>query len=190
MTTPLLHSSKPLSKTWFNRIFTLTYAAIVFVHLFRHCRTLIYSPSASSFALFIADFVLAFMWLTAQCFHWNPIERKTYPENLPQLVEESEYPSLDVFICTADPIKEPPVGVVNTALSVLAYEYPTDKLSVYISDDGGSKLTLYAFMECAKFAKHWIPYCKKHNIVDRSPEVYFGCDTAWFPETDEIKVPA
>ncbi|GKE38879.1 hypothetical protein Tco_1462284, partial [Tanacetum coccineum] len=21
-----------------------------------------------------------------------------------------------------------------------------------------------------------------------SPEVYFGCDTAWFPETDEIKV--
>ncbi|KAI3710672.1 hypothetical protein L2E82_40461 [Cichorium intybus] len=42
-------------------------------------------------------------------------------------------------------------------------------------------------MEGAKFAKHWIPYCKKYSIVDRSPEVYFGNDPAWFPETDEIK---
>lgn len=103
-------------------------------------------------------------------------------------MEEREYPALDVLICTADPTKEPPVGVVNTALSVLAYDYPTDKLSVYISDDGGSEVTLYAFMEGAKFAKHWIPYCKKHSIVDRSPEVYFENDPAWFPETDEIKV--
>ncbi|GJW79655.1 cellulose synthase-like protein G3 [Tanacetum coccineum] len=100
---------------------------------------------------------------------------------------ESEYPGLDIIVCTADPTKEPPVGVVNTALSVLTYEYPTEKLSVYISDDGGSEMTLYAFMECAKFAKHWIPYCKKHNIVDRSPEVYFGSDYAWFSDTDEIK---
>ncbi|CAI9274555.1 unnamed protein product [Lactuca saligna] len=128
------------------------------------------------------------MRFTSQCFHWNPIHRRVFPGNLQQVVAEREYPALDVLICMADPTKEPPVGVVNTALSVLAYDYPTDKLSVYISDDGGSEVTLNAFMEGAKFAKHWIPYCKKHNIVDRSPEVYFESDPVWFPETNEIKV--
>ncbi|GJR37353.1 cellulose synthase-like protein G3 [Tanacetum coccineum] len=187
MATPLFHSSKPLSKTWLNRIFSIVYAAVVFVHLTRHFRQLLRSPTPITVVLFVADFILAFLWLTSQCFHWRPIERKVFLENLRQAVAESEYPGLDIIVCTADPTKEPPVGVVNTALSVLAYEYPTEKLSVYISDDGGSEMTLYAFMECAKFAKHWIPYCKKHNIVDRSPEVYFGSDYAWFSDTDEIK---
>nr|GEX46377.1 cellulose synthase-like protein G3 [Tanacetum cinerariifolium] len=86
----------------------------------------------------------------------NPIHRKTFPENLPK--DETKYPDIDVFICTADPYKEPPMVVVNTALSILAYDYPTNKLSVYLSDDGGSKLTLFAFTEAAKFAKHWLPY--------------------------------
>ncbi|CAH1415410.1 unnamed protein product [Lactuca virosa] len=183
----LLHSSERLSKTWLNRIFAVIYSAVVSFLLLRHCRNLIYSPTPISITLFLADFVLAFMWFTSQCFHWNPIHRRVFPENLQLFVEEREYPALDVLICTADPTKEPPVGVVNTALSVLAYDYPPDKLSVYISDDGGSEVTLYAFMEGAKFAKHWIPYCKKHNIVDRSPEVYFESDPAWFPETDDIK---
>ncbi|KAI3693699.1 hypothetical protein L1987_76649 [Smallanthus sonchifolius] len=187
MPTPLLHSSKPLSKTWLNRIFSLIYAVTLSLLLLRHFRNLIYSRTSISVALFVADFVFAFLWLTSQCFHWNPIERKVFPENLKQVVTESEYPALDVLICTADITKEPPVGVVNTALSVLAYEYPTEKLSVYISDDGGSEMTLYAFMECAKFAKHWIPYCKKHGVVDRAPEVYFGNDPAKYPQTDEIK---
>ncbi|XP_071692421.1 cellulose synthase-like protein G3 [Rutidosis leptorrhynchoides] len=185
--TPLFHSSKPLSKTWLNRIFSIIYTLAVSVHMLRHLRTLIYSPTPIRFALFLADFVLAFLWLIAQCFHWNPIERKVYIENLKEVIKENEYPPLDVVICTADPIKEPPVGVVNTALSVLAYEYPTEKLSVYVSDDGGSDITLYAFMECAKFAKYWIPYCKKHNIVDRAPQVYFESDYAVFNETDELK---
>nr|XP_043638791.1 cellulose synthase-like protein G3 isoform X2 [Erigeron canadensis] len=190
MTSPPFHSSKQLSKTWLNRTFLVIYSAAVSVLLFRHIRNLIYSsPTFISFTLLVADFVLAFLWLTAQSFHWNPIERKVYPENLKQVIPESEYPDLDVVICTADPTKEPPVGVVNTALSVLAYDYPTDKLSVYISDDGGSDMTLYAFIECAKFAKYWIPYCKKHNIVDRAPQVYFGSDhhANYFPETDEIQ---
>nr|XP_043640062.1 cellulose synthase-like protein G3 [Erigeron canadensis] len=188
MTAPPFHSSKRLSKTWLNRIFLVIYSAAVSLLLLRHIRNLIHSPTLISFTLFVADFVLTILWLTAQCCHWNPIERQVYPENLEQVIPEGEYPDLDVVICTADPTKEPPVGVVNTALSVLAYDYPTDKLSVYISDDGGSDMTLYAFIECAKFAKYWIPYCKKHNIVDRAPQVYFGSDHhAYFPETDEIK---
>ncbi|XP_076895896.1 cellulose synthase-like protein G3 [Bidens hawaiensis] len=188
MQTLLLHSHKPLSKTYLNRIFLLVYAAAVSVLLLRHCRHLFHSPTLVSAALFLADFVFTFLWLTGQCFHWNPIERKVFPENLKQLVTENEYPAIDVFICTADPVKEPPIGVVNTALSVLAYDYPPEKLSVYVSDDGGSEMTLYAFMECAKFAKRWIPYCKMHGVVDRAPEVYFGSDHAWYHETDEIKL--
>lgn len=117
------------------------------------------------------------------------MHRYVFPENLPQVAKESEYPKLDVFVCTADPFKEPPIGVVNTMLSVLAYEYPTEKLSVYVSDDGGSQLTLFAFMEAAKFAKHWLPYCSKYNIMDRSPEVYFGSELSnLFPETNKIQV--
>ncbi|KVH95318.1 Cellulose synthase [Cynara cardunculus var. scolymus] len=187
MAAPLLHSSKPLSNTWLNRIFILIFAGAVSIHLLRRCRNLIYSPTPISTALFVADFVLAFMWLTCQSFHWKPIRRRVFPENLQQVVAEREYPALDVFICTADPKKEPPIGVVNTVMSVLAFEYPPEKMSVYISDDGGSEVALYAFMEGAGFAKQWIPYCKKHKIVDRSPEVYFGSDPAWFPDTDEIK---
>ncbi|KAI3501440.1 hypothetical protein L1887_29308 [Cichorium endivia] len=185
MSTLLLHSSKQLSKKWLNRIFALSYAIVISFILLRHFRNLIYSPIPISVTLFLADFVLAFLWFTSQCFHWNPIHRRVFPENLRQVVAESEFPAVDVLICTADPTKEPPVRVVNTALSVLAYDYPTDKLSVYISDDGGSEVTLYAFMEGAKFAKHWIPYYKKYSIADRSPEVYFGNDPAWFPCCNE-----
>lgn len=119
----------------------------------------------------------------------NPIRREVFIENLSQVVKDDrEYPGLDVFICTADPFKEPPMGVVNTALSALAFDYPTDKLAVYLSDDGGSELTLFAFMEAAKFAKYWLPFCKKNGIVERRPDAYFGGETAKLPETDDIKV--
>ncbi|RVX04108.1 Cellulose synthase-like protein G3 [Vitis vinifera] len=94
--------------------------------------------------------LLAFMWATSQAFRMCPVERRVFIENLEHYAKESDYPRLDVFICTADPYKEPPMCVVNTALSVMAYDYQTEKLSVYVSDDGGSKLTLFAFMEAAR----------------------------------------
>ncbi|KAH7841452.1 hypothetical protein Vadar_030051 [Vaccinium darrowii] len=117
----------------------------------------------------------------------RPIRRKVFPQNLVKVVKKSDYPALDVFICTADPIKEPPMSVVNTALSVMAYDYPTEKLSVYVSDDGGSQLTLFAFVEAAKFAAHWLPYCSKNRITERCPEAYFKSEPAWYPETDQMK---
>ncbi|KAK8325064.1 hypothetical protein V6Z11_A11G024200 [Gossypium hirsutum] len=46
-------------------------------------------------------------------------------ENIEKFLEPSDLPGLDVFICTADLYKDPPTRVVNTALSVMAYEYPT-----------------------------------------------------------------
>ena len=118
-----------------------------------------------------------------------PTYRRVFVEHLEHYVKEGDYPGLDVFICTADPYKEPPMGAVNTALSVMAYDYPTEKLSVYLSDDGGSKLTLFAFTEAARFATHWVPYCKKNKVVERCPEAHFrSLDSTSFPETDQIKV--
>ncbi|KAF2298020.1 hypothetical protein GH714_007016 [Hevea brasiliensis] len=127
------------------------------------------------------------MWSTAQAARLYPIQRKEFLENLDKVIKRSDYPALDVFICTADPTKEPPMSVVNTALSVMAYDYPTEKLSVYVSDDGGSELTLFAFMEAAKFAAHWLPFCRENNIVQRSPEAYFESNCSSSSQTFKIK---
>ncbi|KAI8567174.1 hypothetical protein RHMOL_Rhmol02G0100300 [Rhododendron molle] len=87
---------------------------------------------------------------------------------------EKELPGVDVFVCTADPAIEPPIMVVNTVLSVMAYDYPPEKLAVYLSDDAGSELTFYALLEASQFAKHWLPFCKKFKVEPRSPAAYFS----------------
>lgn len=83
-------------------------------------------------------------------------------------------PGVDIFVCTADPEIEPPMMVINTVLSVMAYDYPAEKMSVYLSDDAGSKITFYALLEAANFAKHWVPYCKRFKVEPRSPAAYFN----------------
>ncbi|KAF6136221.1 hypothetical protein GIB67_001630 [Kingdonia uniflora] len=69
---------------------------------------------------------------------------------------------------------EPPMLVINTVLSVMAYDYPPEKLSVYLSDDGGSDLIFYALLEASRFAAHWLPFCKILNMEPRALEVYFA----------------
>ena len=86
---------------------------------------------------------------------------------------EKALPGIDIFVCTADPVIEPPVMVINTVLSVMAYDYPPEKLNVYLSDDGGSDLTFYAMLEASRFCKIWLPFCKKFKVEPRSPEAYF-----------------
>ncbi|KAM7525904.1 hypothetical protein LguiA_015806 [Lonicera macranthoides] len=189
MTNPKLHTRSTMRRTWFNRVFALAYTCPILALLHHHTLDLLHSTTLTSLLILISDTILAFMWISYQSFRINPIRREVFIENLSHVVkDEREYPGLDVFICTADPLKEPPIGVVNTALSALAFDYPTDKLAVYVSDDGGSDLTLFAFMEAAKFAKYWLPFCKKNGIVDRCPEAYFGGEPAKLPETDDIKV--
>ena len=94
-------------------------------------------------------------------------------------------PGLDVFVCTADPQKEPTMEVMNTVLSALALDYLPEKLAVYISNDGGSYITLYALKEAFKFAKCWLPFCKKYAIKTRCPEAFFS-SLAKYPMTDEF----
>ncbi|KAD6453595.1 hypothetical protein E3N88_08300 [Mikania micrantha] len=165
--------------TSFNRAFAIIYSfailALIYHHLttlFRHSTTVISIIITTT--LLISDLILSFMWATTTSFRLRPVLRQTFPENLEKVLQEQDFPAIDIFICTADPYKEPPINVVNTALSLMAYDYPPEKISVYVSDDGGSELTLFAFMEAAKFAECWLPFCRDNNVMDRCPEAYFS----------------
>ncbi|KAK0587321.1 hypothetical protein LWI29_020998 [Acer saccharum] len=188
-----LNTVKPLRRTNLNRVFAAVYTCAIFTLLYHHAQTLLFQSKTQlsfciSLSLLVADMVLAFMWTTTQSFRMRPVHRREYPENLKKVTKRDEFPGLDVFICTADPYKEPPMGVVNTALSVMAYDYPTEKISVYVSDDGGSAFTLFAFMEAAKFASHWLPFCRKKDVMERNPDAYFASNHSWNSETEKIKV--
>ncbi|KAK7324811.1 hypothetical protein VNO77_28666 [Canavalia gladiata] len=106
---------------------------------------------------------------------WNPAFTKTYIDRL--LLRVTELPPVDVFVTTADPTLEPPIITINTVLSLLALDYPSHKLACYVSDDGCSPLTFYALIEASKFAKLWVPFCKKYNIQVRAPFKYFSNNT-------------
>ncbi|KAK4482800.1 hypothetical protein RD792_009970 [Penstemon davidsonii] len=119
----------------------------------------------------ISEFFLTALWVLHQAYRWRPVKRTVYPE---RLKDDSKLPAVDVFICTADPSKEPSLGVMNTVISAMSLDYPPDKLSVYLSDDGGSWVTLEAMRESWKFAKWWIPFCRKYNVKNRCPEAFFA----------------
>lgn len=88
--------------------------------------------------------------------------------------EPNQLSPVDIFVSTVDPMKEPPLVTANTILSILAMDYPVDKISCYISDDGASMLTFEALSETAEFARKWVPFCKKFAIEPRAPEMYFS----------------
>ncbi|KAJ1410808.1 Nucleotide-diphospho-sugar transferase [Sesbania bispinosa] len=125
------------------------------------------------FGLFGAELWFGLYWLFGQALRWNPVYRKTFNNRLSQRYE-SNLPGVDIFIFTADPDIEPPMMVINTVLSVMAYDYPAEKLNVYLSDDAGSDITFYALLEASNFAKHWVPFCKRFKVEPRSPASYFN----------------
>ncbi|KAL8121866.1 hypothetical protein AgCh_018560 [Apium graveolens] len=122
---------------------------------------------------FLSELILSLLWILHQPYGWRPLSRTTFPENLP---EDDKLPGLDVFVCTADPVKEPPLNVMNTVISAMALDYPPEKLSVYLSDDGGSSVTLHAIREAWRFAKPWIRFCRRYGIKTRCPELYFAAE--------------
>ncbi|GLU05362.1 hypothetical protein SLE2022_224640 [Rubroshorea leprosula] len=131
----------------------------------------------------ICEVWFAFSWLLDQLPKFCPINRATDLDVLREKFEtpnpnnpsgKSDLPGIDVFVSTADPEKEPPLVTANTILSILAADYPVDKLSCYVSDDGGALLTFEAMAEAASFAKLWVPFCRKHDIEPRNPESYFN----------------
>nr|GMC70589.1 cellulose synthase-like protein H1 [Ipomoea batatas] len=123
----------------------------------------------------ICEAWFTFVWVLTVNAKWNQIQTKTYPQRLLQWLGDGtyEFPAVDMFVTTADPELEPPIITVNTVLSLLSVDYPANKLACYVSDDGASPLTFYSLVEASKFAKLWVPFCKKYNVAVRSPFRYF-----------------
>ncbi|KAG8056796.1 hypothetical protein GUJ93_ZPchr0002g23725 [Zizania palustris] len=126
----------------------------------------------------ICEIWFAISWILDQFPKWFPIDRETYLDRLSLRYEREGEPSLlsavDLFVSTVDPLKEPPLVTANTVLSILAVDYPVDKVSCYVSDDGASMLSFESLSETAEFARKWVPFCKKFSIEPRAPEWYFS----------------
>ncbi|KAL0457042.1 UNVERIFIED_CONTAM: putative cellulose synthase-like protein D6 [Sesamum latifolium] len=65
---------------------------------------------------------------------------------------------------------------MNTVISAMSLDYPSDKLAVYLSDDGGSYVTLHAVREAWKLQDCGVPFCRKYELRIRCPESYFSAD--------------
>ncbi|KAL7000067.1 hypothetical protein U1Q18_001217 [Sarracenia purpurea var. burkii] len=121
---------------------------------------------------FLCESWFAFIWVLTISTKWNQVDHKTFPERL--LKWKPELPPVDMFVTTADPVLEPAILTVNTVLSLLAVDYPADRLACYVSDDGGSPLIFYSLVEASKFAELWVPFCKKYCVHVRAPFRYFS----------------
>lgn len=127
--------------------------------------------------LFASELLLSFIWLLGRANRWRPeistlpLSKQTPPEDDD---DHHRLPPIDVFICTADPEKEPTLEVMNTLIYAMALDYPPDKLHVYFSDDGGSPVTLHGIREARRFARWWVPFCRKYRITQPCPEAYFS----------------
>ncbi|CAA3010327.1 cellulose synthase A catalytic subunit 2 [UDP-forming]-like [Olea europaea subsp. europaea] len=153
---------------------------LVVLGFFFHYRVL--HPVHDAFGLWLTSVIceiwFAVSWIFDQFPKWYPIERETYLDRLSLRYEREGRPSeladIDVFVSTVDPMKEPPLITANTVLSILAVDYPVDKVACYVSDDGAAMLTFEALSETSEFARKWVPFCKKFNIEPRAPEWYFS----------------
>lgn len=110
----------------------------------------------------ICEIWFAFSWILDILPKLNPINRATDLAALKDKFEQpspsnpngrSDLPGVDVFVSTADPEKEPPLVTANTILSILATDYPVEKLACYLSDDGGAILTFEAMAEAVMFSQ-------------------------------------
>ncbi|XP_006293362.2 cellulose synthase-like protein B3 isoform X2 [Capsella rubella] len=161
---------------YFLRAVDLTILGLLF-SLLLHRILLMRQNDTAWVVAFFCESCFSFIWLVITCIKWSPADYKSYPDRLDERVHD--LPSVDMFVTTADPVREPPLMVVNTVLSLLAVNYPANKLACYLSDDGGSSLTYFSLKEASKFAKIWVPFCKKYNVRVRAPFRYFlNCPAA------------
>ncbi|XP_058092671.1 cellulose synthase A catalytic subunit 8 [UDP-forming] [Magnolia sinica] len=153
---------------------------LIILGLFFHYR--VTNPVDSAYGLWLTSIIceiwFAISWVLDQFPKWSPINRETYVDRLSLRYEKEgevcELAAVDFFVSTVDPLKEPPLVTANTVLSILAVDYPVEKVSCYVSDDGSAILTFEALAETAEFARKWVPFCKKFSIEPRAPEFYFS----------------
>ncbi|KAK1256995.1 Cellulose synthase A catalytic subunit 8 [UDP-forming] [Acorus gramineus] len=153
---------------------------LIILGLFFHYR--ITNPVDSAYGLWLTSIIceiwFALSWVLDQFPKWSPVERETYIDTLSARYEKEGEPcelaAVDFFVSTVDPLKEPPLITANTVLSILAADYPVEKVSCYVSDDGSAMLTFESLAETSEFARKWVPFCKKYSIEPRAPEFYFS----------------
>ncbi|XP_043691930.1 cellulose synthase A catalytic subunit 3 [UDP-forming]-like isoform X1 [Telopea speciosissima] len=153
---------------------------LIILCIFLHYR--ITHPVTNAYALWLISVIceiwFAISWILDQFPKWLPVNRETYLDRLSLRYDREGEPSqlaaVDIFVSTVDPLKEPPLVTANTVLSILAVDYPVDKVSCYVSDDGAAMLTFEALSETSEFARKWVPFCKKYSIEPRAPEWYFA----------------
>ncbi|KAG5249747.1 cellulose synthase protein [Salix suchowensis] len=143
----------------------------------------------------VCEIWFAISWILDIFPKFNPINRSTDLAALRDKFEKpspanphgrSDLPGVDIFVSTADPEKEPPLVTSNTILSILAADYPVEKLSCYISDDGGAILTFEAMAEAVRFAELLQP---KTDPTKNKKRPDFVKDRRWMKrEYDEFKV--
>eukprot|EP00257_Ricinus_communis_P020113 XP_015579274.1 cellulose synthase A catalytic subunit 4 [UDP-forming] isoform X2 [Ricinus communis] len=161
------------------------YRIVIIIRLFVlifFLRFRVLTPAYDAYPLWLISVIceiwFAFSWILDQFPKWFPIERETYLDRLSMRFERegeaNRLAPIDFFVSTVDPLKEPPIITANTVLSILAVDYPVNKISCYVSDDGASMLLFDSLAETAEFARRWVPFCKKHNIEPRAPEFYFS----------------
>ncbi|CAK9178254.1 unnamed protein product [Ilex paraguariensis] len=170
----------PISSSQINPYRMIIIIRLVVLGFFFHYRVM--HPVNDAYALWLVSVIcelwFALSWILDQFPKWLPIDRETYLDRLSLRYEKEGHPSqlspVDLFASTVDPLKEPPLVTANTVLSILAVDYPVDKVSCYVSDDGAAMLTFEALSETSEFAKKWVPFCKKFSIEPRAPEWYFA----------------
>ncbi|XP_059636344.1 probable cellulose synthase A catalytic subunit 3 [UDP-forming] [Cornus florida] len=175
-----LSRKMPIPSSQINPYRMIIIIRLVVLGFFFHYRVL--HPVNDAYALWLISVIceiwFGLSWILDQFPKWLPIDRETYLDRLSLRYEKEGQPSqlsaVDLFVSTVDPLKEPPLVTANTVLSILAVDYPVDKVSCYVSDDGAAMLTFEALSETSEFARKWVPFCKKFNIEPRAPEFYFA----------------
>ncbi|KAF7127029.1 hypothetical protein RHSIM_Rhsim11G0083600 [Rhododendron simsii] len=170
----------PISSSRINPYRIIILLRFVILGLFFNYR--VRHPVRDAYGLWLTSVIceiwFALSWVLDQLPKCFPIERETYLDRLSLRYEKGGKPSelapIDVLVTTVDPMKEPPLTTANTVLSILAVDYPVDKIACYVSDDGAAMLTFEALAETSEFARKWVPFCKKFNIEPRAPEWYFA----------------
>nr|QGM77064.1 cellulose synthase 1 [Eucalyptus urophylla]QGM77065.1 cellulose synthase 1 [Eucalyptus urophylla]QGM77094.1 cellulose synthase 1 [Eucalyptus urophylla]QGM77096.1 cellulose synthase 1 [Eucalyptus urophylla] len=170
----------PIAKSKLAPYRTVIIMRLIILALFFHYR--VTHPVDSAYPLWLTSIIceiwFAYSWVLDQFPKWSPVNRITHVDRLSARYEKegepSELAAVDFFVSTVDPMKEPPLITANTVLSILAVDYPVDKVSCYLSDDGAAMLSFESLVETADFARKWVPFCKKYSIEPRAPEFYFS----------------
>ncbi|KAK7277094.1 hypothetical protein RIF29_18244 [Crotalaria pallida] len=170
----------PIPSSQINPYRMIIIIRLVVLGFFFHYRVM--HPVHNAYALWLVSVIceiwFTLSWILDQFPKWFPVKRETYLDRLSLRYEKEGQPSqlspIDIFVTTVDPLKEPPLVTANTILSILAVDYPAEKVSCYVSDDGAAMLTFEVLSETSEFARKWVPFCKKFSIEPRAPEWYFA----------------